>query len=607
MALIVAVLYAAGALLLRIRVSYLVAASLALCFLLGVANCLSQWEVGTLLTRNLLSISWDWARQHPEVVTAMTPPKTALLLASLLLAALWSYGATLVAAPRAAGTRPPRSRRIAVAVTLPLFAVALLTPGPILPRLRTAAANDPTGRSRFSGSRGSTALSLFGREPYDPRYIAPPSLEQLAEDYWAMVYPGRPHEPDLLVRIPPERVRPRHIVLVALETAPAKYYPLAELPVFKALAQRAIVGTAHHSSSPATDPAIYTIVSGTYPRPGEQLGAYGPFASDSLPAVLGRHGYETAYIDCSKIDWHRGGDVGGITADPRISTNHRTLQSLGFNRLAGSATRNAGKTFDDQLAIERGVLDTARQAILDADRHGTKAFIFVMMTIGHFPWRARPEDAGLPAAEKLLRHARFYDELIGSFLASLEARGLRDDVVLVVTADHGLRHGTEYQSLHEQMMVGDAAFHVPLIIHSPGLFDAQVPVPYATSHVDLAPTLLGLVGISTHGLMLHGENMLDRRMEHRVTYFLNRGLTPVDGFFWQGRYFTVDNLSGETSYRPADMSLAAPPLRRTDGRPWAPEDTRSLMEHGYKVINSTASYFLHRAQRIAPLAAKTSG
>ena len=599
-ALIVAVLYVVGALFFRIRVRYLVAASLAVSFLLGIANCLSEWEVGTLLTHNLLSISWDWVRQHPEVVTGvMTPPRMALLLVSLLLTALLSYGATLFAAPAAAGARPPRSRRIAAVVTLPLFAGALLTPGPILPRLRRAA-NDPAGVSRFSGYWSSTAVSLFGREPYDPRQITPASPERLTEDYWAMVYPGgRPHEPDLLVRIPPERVRPRHIVLVALETAPAKYYPLAELPVFKALAERSIVGTAHHSNSPATDPAIYTIVSGTYARPGEQLGAYGPFATDSLPAVLRRHGYETVYIDGSRIDWHRRRDVEGSAVGQRLSTNERTLLSLGFARLKG--TRNPGKTFDDQLAIERGVLDTARQAIFDADRHGTKAFVFVMMTIGHFPWKAKPEDAGRPAAEKLLRHARFYDELIGSFLASLEAKGLRDEVVLAVTGDHGLRHGAEYQSLDEPMMVGDAAFHVPLIIHAPGLLDAQVPVPYATSHVDLAPTLLGLVGISTHGLMLHGENILDRRMEHRVSFFLNRGLTPVDGFHWEGRYFTVDNLSGETSSRPAVIAPANWPLRRADGRPWAPEDTRNLLEHGYEIINSTASYFLRRIQHVASL------
>ena len=576
--------------LLRIRVRYLVAASLALCFLLGAANSLSLAEVGTLATRSLLSIGWNWARGHPGVVTAVIRPSKLVLV---LLAALWCYAAlraTLPAAPAAAAGRPSRARRIALAVALSLLVGALLTPGPILPRLRPRA-NDPTGRSRLGGYWSSTARSMFGREPHDPRFIVPPSSERLAEQYWAMVYPsGRPHEADPLVKVPRERVRPRHIVIVALETAPAKYYPLAsrpELPVFHALAQRALVGTAHYSNSASTSSATYTIISGTYPRPGDPLGAYGPFATDSLAAVLRHHGYETTYIDSYKVDWKEG------------SKNQRTLKNLGFTQVMERANEGDGTGFDKQVAAERAALDSAGQAVLDADRHGTKACVFVMTTIGHFPWIARPEDAGRPAAERLLLYARLFDGLIGSFLASLEAKGLRDDVVLVVTGDHGLRFGGEFESLKEPMMIGDAAFHVPLIIYAPGLFDAQVPVPHATFHVDLAPTLLELVGIPSAGLTLHGENMLDRRMAHRVSFFLNRGLSPVDGFYWEGRYFTVDNLTTQVSFRPSGLVPETPLPRRLDGRLWVDEDTRNLIPGGYEIINATAAHFLKRAHRLA--------
>ena len=585
-ALVVAAFYVVGALLLRIRVRYLVAASLALCFMLGAANSLSTAEVGTLLTRNVLSITWDWALEHPEVVTGVIPPpRLALFLALLLLAALWSYWATIFAAPLAVGARPG-PRRIASLVALLMVAVALLTPGPILPRLRTTA-NDPVGRSRLGGYWGSTAISLFGREPYDPRSIVPPSAERLAEEYRAIVYPGgRPLQPDLMIKLPRERVRPRHIVIIGLETAPAKYYPLvdrSELPVFQALAKRALVGVAHHGSAPGTWPAISTILSGTYVPPGRQLVEYGPSDSDALPAVLGRHGYESTYIDSYKFDWHK-------------DMNHlRILEGLEFSRLREAAADGGRTPFENALATERASIDLALQAVLDADQRGNKAFVFVMTVLGHFPWKAKPEDAVRPAAEKLLLHARFFDDLVGSFLASLEAKGLREDIVLVVTGDHGLRFGAEFKSLHEPMMVGDAAFHVPLIIYAPGLFDTQVTVPHATFHVDLAPTLLELVGISTDGLMLHGENLLDRRMAHRVSFFLNRGLSPVDGFYWEGRYFTVDNLTSEVSSRTSGLVTAGPPARRRDGLLWVNEDTRSLMERGYQIINTTAAYFLKRA------------
>ena len=188
--------------------------------------------------------------------------------------------------------------------------------------------------------------------------------------------------------------------------------------------------------------------------------------------------------------------------------------------------------------------------------------------------------------------SRFFDELIGSFLASIEAKGLRDEVVLVVTGDHGLRFGSEFESLGEPMVVGDAAFRVPLIIHAPGLFDAQVPVPYATFHVDLMPTLLGLVGIPTEGLTMHGENMLDRSMAHRVSFFLNRGISPVDGFYWDGRYFTVDSQTAQVASRPVGVVPEARPRREMGGGPWTDRDTRSMIERAYAMVDTTAAYFL---------------
>lgn len=69
----------------------------------------------------------------------------------------------------------------------------------------------------------------------------------------------------------------------------------------------------------------------------------------------------------------------------------------------------------------------------------------------------------------------------------------------------------------------------------------------------------------------------------------------MDGFYWEGRYFTVDNLTSEVSSRTSGLVTAGPPARRRDGLLWVNEDTRSLMERGYQIINTTAAYFLKRA------------
>ncbi|WP_027184005.1 sulfatase family protein [Desulfovibrio inopinatus] len=92
-------------------------------------------------------------------------------------------------------------------------------------------------------------------------------------------------------------------------------------------------------------------------------------------------------------------------------------------------------------------------------------------------------------------HLRFVDDVFGQFLDDVEHDGLLDDTVLMVSADHGesfergfLMHGGPY--LYQELI------HVPLIVKMPGQTEGK-RVASAVSHVDLAPTLLDLLGVST--------------------------------------------------------------------------------------------------------------
>lgn len=111
--------------------------------------------------------------------------------------------------------------------------------------------------------------------------------------------------------------------------------------------------------------------------------------------------------------------------------------------------------------------------------------------IGLAPNRARPEDV---AHVQALYDAElaYTDKQIHALLGALGQRGLLEGAVIVYSADHGegfLEHGkwrharTVYQEL----------LHVPLAISVPGIRPRRVPEP--VSMVDLAPTLLDVLGI----------------------------------------------------------------------------------------------------------------
>jgi len=88
----------------------------------------------------------------------------------------------------------------------------------------------------------------------------------------------------------------------------------------------------------------------------------------------------------------------------------------------------------------------------------------------------------------------FNDHHFGELVAGLKARGLYDDTVIVIIADHGEEfwdHGSvgHGHSLFEEMI------HSPLVVRYPNKVAAGRRVPHVVSMVDLAPTLYDVLGV----------------------------------------------------------------------------------------------------------------
>jgi len=85
------------------------------------------------------------------------------------------------------------------------------------------------------------------------------------------------------------------------------------------------------------------------------------------------------------------------------------------------------------------------------------------------------------------------DDALGEFLAELEARGVLDDTVVVVTSDHGeefLEHGR----IGHEGSVYPELLHVPLVVRAPGVEPGVRAEPVGL--VDLVPTVLELLDVA---------------------------------------------------------------------------------------------------------------
>lgn len=87
---------------------------------------------------------------------------------------------------------------------------------------------------------------------------------------------------------------------------------------------------------------------------------------------------------------------------------------------------------------------------------------------------------------------RYTDEMVGNLLAMLEAHGLLERTVVVLTSDHG-EHLFDHGLLGHGMTVFEALTHVPLVVRVPG--DTVRRVDAVVEQVDLAPTLVQTLGL----------------------------------------------------------------------------------------------------------------
>jgi arylsulfatase A-like enzyme len=112
------------------------------------------------------------------------------------------------------------------------------------------------------------------------------------------------------------------------------------------------------------------------------------------------------------------------------------------------------------------------------------------------------EIKGMDNEEKWRQQIAYYwgmislvDKNVGRILDTLRENGLEDDTIVVFTSDHGDMMG-DFHMLTKGMMF-QSAVRVPLMIKVPGLHGQPRKIAEPVSLVDLAPTLLDILGSQT--------------------------------------------------------------------------------------------------------------
>jgi arylsulfatase A-like enzyme len=263
-------------------------------------------------------------------------------------------------------------------------------------------------------------------------------------------------------------------------------------------------------STPQTLPSHTSIFTGLHPRTHKAISHESIVSQDvtTLAEILRDRGYTTAAFVSSHV------------LDSRYGLNQ------GFDRYW--EVHDVMRPRQREVAQERGYDPTTNEVLswLEANA-SNKFFAWVHWFHPHRPYeppmevRARFVDEYLGEANsstefvmKVWRdkidlseadvrylsqlydgEVAFTDEQVGRVLDALEALGIADKTIVVITADHGeMLYEHDYYFGHD-IALYDECIMVPLIINNAGLGVAPKRVPGLVQSIDIFPTVLGFLGI----------------------------------------------------------------------------------------------------------------
>ena len=209
-------------------------------------------------------------------------------------------------------------------------------------------------------------------------------------------------------------------------------------------------------------------------------GGYGSF--DSMNEFFGSNGYRV--VDRTDMEHPRFANIWGVSDEDLL--------------------RHAVKVFDEQ------------------DARGERIFSIIMTTSNHKPFTFPPGVPGVPekggGRDAGIRYA---DYAIGWFLDEVRGKPWFDGTVFVIVADHGAR-------VYGREDIPVATYRIPLLLYSPKHVKPG-EVGALTSQIDIAPTVLGLLGFSYDSTFFGRDVLRDYRPGRFIPMNHNRDVALFDG------------------------------------------------------------------------------
>jgi arylsulfatase A-like enzyme len=291
----------------------------------------------------------------------------------------------------------------------------------------------------------------------------------------------------------PSRTSP-NLVIITLDTTRADALgaygqSLETSPNFDRMAREGTLFEDVMTSSPETLPAHATIFTGKFPFAHGVRGNAGYVLSDehlTLAEALNAAGYETRAEVAAVV----------VRKDTQLTQGFSTVRDTKSEgvHLKAVLREREGKVKAELVMVRDGsdITDSGIQFVKQHQHE--KFFLWLHYFDAHAPYTAPPPFNREISESDYHAEVAYQDFQMGRFIENLEQLGLRDNTLVVVTADHGeglLEHGERTHSY----FLYNTTVRVPLIFWGIPDVSGGKRVKTLVRNADIAPTVLDLLGL----------------------------------------------------------------------------------------------------------------
>jgi arylsulfatase A-like enzyme len=275
--------------------------------------------------------------------------------------------------------------------------------------------------------------------------------------------------------------KPHNVLLLTVDSMRADMpwvgYPRAIAPNLTKLAEESVVYTNEYALSSYTAKSVAGFLSSRYPstlyRSGYFFASYSK-ADNFLAEVLTAHGIRT-------LGWH----------------GHLYFQNVGLDQGFDVWQFVPGIKFDpetDNSITSDGMTKLGIKLLSKSENTGKQFFAWAHYMDPHDQYMKHAEspDFGNKNRDRYDSEVFYADLWLGKLLDFARAQPWWNDTIVIVSADHGEAFG-EHGFYKHAFEIWDVLTRVPLMVFGPGIKPHRIDE--RRSHIDLAPTILDLMGV----------------------------------------------------------------------------------------------------------------